>query len=458
MPGMPPNPRRTALAAIYQAALAAVDPAPAVVRFLSREGDTLKAGERRYPLNRFRKVFLAGAGKAGVPMAEAVEEVVGDALERGLIVVKHRPPDSRLTRTEVLEAGHPEPDQAGVEAASCLIEFLAANLTRDDLLLLAISGGGSALLPSPVPAISFEDKKLTTRILLRCGATIQEMNAIRKHLSRLKGGRLLDFTADCTVIAMLLSDVVGDDLAAIASGPTSPDPTTFQDCLDVIQRYRIQSDLPGSVLPYLTAGAGGFDPEIRETPKAGDPRFEQVQNAIVASNILALRAAAQQARREGFEPLILSSSIYGNTADLARFMVAIAREVLRSNHPLSPPCCLIGGGETTVRVEGDGKGGRNQEWALWCARECASWGETPVLFASLGSDGNDGPTDAAGAIATPRTARRAERMSLSIEDHLRRNDSYHFFQPLQDLIVTGPTQTNVMDLQLVLIGEPKPPA
>ncbi len=450
---MQDNPRRNALVSIYQAALRAVEPGRAVAGFLSRTGEVLCAGGREYPLAGFRKVFLAGAGKAGIPMAGAIETILADRLEQGLIVVKHRQAEQRLSHTRVLEAGHPEPDEAGVEAASELIDFLRSNLTREDLLLLVISGGGSALLPSPVPQISFHDKKLATRVLLRSGATIQEMNAIRKHLSRLKGGRLLDHTRGCRVIAMMLSDVVGDDLASIASGPTSPDPTTFGDCLEVIRNYGIAEELPRTVIEYLRAGEAG-NQGIEETPKAGDPRFELVQNAIVASNILALRAAADRAEQEGFEPLILSSSVYGNTADLARFLVAVCREVLRTGNPISPPCCLICGGETTVRVEGDGKGGRNQEWALWCAKEIADWGETPVLMASLGSDGNDGPTDAAGAIATPQTVRRARRLGLSVKDHLRRNDSYHFFQPLGDLILTGPTHTNVMDLQLVLIGEP----
>ncbi len=444
---------RSALETIYREALRAVDPASAVEAFLRLDGDTLLAGSRPCPLGQFRRIYLVGAGKAGVPMARAVEGVLGERLAEGLIVVKHSLGKETLARTQVLEAGHPEPNRQGVEASSRLIQFLDERVSREDLLLVVFSGGGSALLPAPVGEITFQEKKETTRVLLRCGATIQEMNAIRKHLSRLKGGRLLEHTAGCRVVAMMLSDVVGDDLASIASGPTSPDPTTYGDCLDVVRRYGIEGDLPASVVDYLRRGSEGAPEGPRETPKPGDTRFERVQNAIVASNILALRAASSQARRLGLAPLILTSRAYGNTSDLARFLVAVTREVLDSGNPLAPPCCLICGGETTVRVEGDGKGGRNQEWALWCAREIAGWGETPVLFASLGSDGNDGPTDAAGAVATPDTVRRALRLGLSVEDHLRRNDSYHFFQPLGDLIVTGPTQTNVMDFQLVLIGE-----
>jgi glycerate 2-kinase len=444
------NHLREALKQLYQAALEAADPDLAVRRALHREEDTLVAGDRRYDLRRFQRVFLAGAGKAGVPMARAVEAVCGTRLTAGLVVTKHGH-GGQLNATRVLEAGHPEPDRDGEQAAAQLLDSLSS-LTKDDLLLIVISGGGSALLPAPIASISLREKKQTTSVLIRAGATIQEMNKIRKHLSRLKGGRLIEQTGGATVIALLLSDVVGDDLSSIASGLTTPDPSTYADCLQILNKYRLQADLPSAVVRCLEAGAAGSPGAPPETPKPGHPGFERVQNLVVASNIQALQAAALESLQLGYKPIILSSSIYGNTADIALAHVAIAREVLDSGNPITPPCCLISGGETTVKVTGDGKGGRNQEFALWCAREISGWPEQEVLFASLGSDGTDGPTDAAGAIAHPSTARRAAEQGLDLDDHLGRNDSYHFFQPLRDLIVTGPTQTNVMDFRFVLIG------
>ncbi|MGH9338003.1 MAG: glycerate kinase type-2 family protein [Acidobacteriota bacterium] len=430
---------------IYEAALAAVEPERSVSKFLKVEGDRLLAGERTYDLRAFRRIFLIGAGKAGVPMARAVENALQERLEAGLIVVKYGHGGS-LRKTQALEAGHPEPDQAGLNASERILSFLQENLSEQDLLLVVISGGGSALLPAPVPEISFADKQRTTSVLLRSGADIHELNAMRKHLSRIKGGRLLRFTRGARVISMLLSDVVGDRPASIASGPTAPDPSTFEDCRQIIRKYGIQEDLPGSVIACLSE----VKPE-KETVKPGDPLLERVQNGIVASNLVGLQAAARKAESLGFSPLILSSSVEGNTEDVARVHVALAREVIQSRNPIAPPCCLISGGETTVRVTGSGKGGRNQEFALWCALGCAGWEKRPLLFASLGSDGTDGPTDAAGACASPETAEQAARLGLSIRDFLQRNDSYHFFEALGDLIVSGPTQTNVMDFRLVLM-------
>lgn len=446
---------KVAMEEIYQAAIAAVDPRRAVLDSLVLDGDRLHIGSRTYNLNDFRRVYLIGVGKAGEPMAKAVEEIFGDRLEKGVVVVKNRGSEE-LRKTVVLEAGHPEPDERGLEAARQCLEFADSNLTHEDLLLMVISGGGSALWPAPVEGITLADKTEATRVLLRSGATIQEMNAIRKHLSRIKGGRLLEHTSGCDVISLMLSDVVGDDMASIASGPTSPDPTTFQDCLDIIKRLGIEERLPEAVVRHLRKKAEEslIPGSWCETPKPGQGRFYRVQNEIVAGNFKALQAAAAKSSELGFTPLILSSSVYGNVSDIARFNVAVAREILSSGNPLKPPCCVISGGETTVRVHGDGKGGRNQEFALWCALETADWGRKGFLFASVGSDGCDGPTDAAGAYVTPETLAKARDAQLSIRDYLTRNDSYHFFKELGDLIVTGDTHTNVMDLQLILVEAP----
>ena len=440
---------RPALDEIQQSALAAVDPHQAVVSFLHRENDHLVIDGQRYALSD-RRVLLVGAGKAAVPMAQAVETILGDQLEEGLVIVKYGHV-AGLQKTTVLEGGHPEPDEAGCKAAQRLLAFLEDNLSPKDILLVVISGGGSALLPAPVKEITFEEKRQTTSLLLHSEASIQQINTIRKHLSRVKGGRMLDYAQGAQLLVLLLSDVVGDDLASIASGPTSPDPTTFHQCMEIIQRYGLHEDLPESVSRYLAAGAKDQGPT--ETPKPGDTRFERVHNVIVGCNIQALQAAAKKAQQLGFTPLILSDSIIGNTTESALLHVALARQVLKTGDPLPAPCCLISGGETTVRLTGDGKGGRNQEFALWCAREIADWSHTKALFSSLGSDGTDGPTDAAGAVASPETARLAAAKGLAIQDYLDRNDSYHFFREVGGLITTGPTLTNVMDLRLVLIDQ-----
>ncbi len=436
---------------IYEAALEAVDPEKAVRSSLLRQEDSLQLAGTAYALSDFRNVFLVGTGKAGVPMARAVEDILGDRLEQGLIVVKHGH-GGALDKTQVLEAGHPEPDEDGRRATEALLSFLHSRVTDQDLLLVLLSGGGSALLPAPVPEISFEAKQGTNATLLKSGATIHEINTIRKHLSRVKGGRLIEHAGGAQILSLMLSDVVGDDLSSIASGPTVADPTRFEDCLRILAGYKIEESTPPEVLSYLRSGAASGTTGIRETPKPGDSRFARVQNAIVASNIVALKAAAEKALTLGFTPLILSSSIAGNNADVALVHAALAREVLQSGLPVQRPCCIISGGETTVRVTGDGKGGRSQEFALCCAAEIAAWDFESILFTSLGSDGTDGPTDAAGAWASPQTAARAEALNLSMQDFLTRNDSYHFFQALGDLIITGPTQTNVMDLRFILIG------
>lgn len=438
---------RQTLDEIQKSALGAVNPNTAVLNFLQRENDELTIGGKTYSLSN-RRVFLAGVGKAAVPMAQAVETVLGSQLERGMVIVKygHVAP---LQKTMILEGGHPEPDELGYEAARQLLTFLQTNLTSKDLLLMVVSGGGSALLPIPVEKITFEEKKLTTSLLLQSEATIQEINTIRKHLSRIKGGQLLNYTQGAQLITLLLSDVVGDDLASIASGPTSPDPTTFEQCVKIIQRHALEDTLPKAVVEHLHAGLKNQGPA--ETPKPGDPCFDQVNNIIVGSNIQALRAAAERAQQLGFSPLILSDAITGNTTDIARMHVDLAQQVLNTGAPIAAPCCLISGGETTVHLTGDGKGGRNQEFALWCAREIADWTNTKILFSSLGSDGTDGPTDAAGAVASPMTAQVAATQDLSIQDYLDRNDSYHFFEKVGGLIKTGPTLTNVMDLRFVLI-------
>jgi hydroxypyruvate reductase len=295
--------------------------------------------------------------------------------------------------------------------------------------------------------ITLEEKQALTKALLACGADIREMNTIRKHISRIKGGQLARAAQPARVVALVLSDIVGDPLDAIASGPTVPDPTTYTDALGILDKYRIRGEVPASIRTRLEAGARG---EVPETPKAGDPLFARVVNVIVGSNIQALEAARREASRLGLTPMILSSSIEGETRDVARMHAAIAREIRETGNPLTPPACVISGGETTVTLRGSGKGGRSQEFTLAAALDIA--GLARVVILSGGTDGTDGPTDAAGAIADGETCARAAAQGLNARASLSANDSYPFFQALGDLLLTGPTNTNVMDVRLVLVG------
>ena len=436
---------REAARRIFAAAVRAVDPGEAIRRHVIREGTRLRIGAERFDLAAVRRVVVVGCGKAAAPMAAAVEEILGDRIARGVVVTKygHLHPTATI---RVHEAGHPVPDAAGLAGSEAVLEHVR-HLGAQDLVVFLISGGGSALSPAPVTGISLADKQALTKALLACGADIREMNTIRKHISRIKGGQLARAAQPARVVALVLSDIVGDPLDAIASGPTVPDPTTYRDALAILDKYRIREEVPSSIRARLEAGARA---EVPETPKPDDPLFARVVNVIVASNIQALEAARLEASRLGLTPMILSSSIEGETRDIARMHAAIAREIRKTGNPLSPPACVISGGETTVTLRGAGKGGRNQEFALAAALDIA--GLARVVILSGGTDGTDGPTDAAGAIADGETCARAAAQGLNVRASLNANDSYHFFQGLGDLLITGPTNTNVMDVRVVLVG------
>jgi glycerate 2-kinase len=429
---------------IFAAGLRAVDPREALKRFLRVDKDRLRCGEQELDLGTFDGIWAFGAGKGSAAMAQAVEEILGDRVSGGLVIVKydHLAPVEKI---RVLEAGHPTPDENGWRGTQALTA-MAAKLDRQDLVLFLLSGGGSALLPMPVEGITLAEKMATTDLLLRSGASIQEINTIRKHLSQVKGGQLARLSYPATLISLILSDVVGDPLDVIASGPTVGDPTTFQDCLEVINRYNLKEKFPASVRSHLDAGLAG---EIAETPKPDDPIFSQISNVLVGTNMQALEAAAKEAEKLGYNSLILSSRIAGDTAEAARFHAAIAREIVSSGHPVQPPACLISGGETTVVVGGRGKGGRNQQFALEAALELD--GTQGVCLLSGGTDGTDGPTDAAGAVVDGATVTRALAKGLNPRQFLQENDSYHLFQHLDDLLITGPTNTNVMDLRVIVV-------
>lgn len=431
---------------IFRAALKAADPVEAILRHLRVEGDTLRAGPRRYQLPRFRRVLVVGAGKAGAAMGQAVERLLGSRIETGWVNVKYGHV-AKLRHIEMNECGHPLPDAAGVRGAA-RIASIAESAGEDDLLVCLVSGGASALLPAPTPPVTLEQKQETTRLLLASGASIHEINAVRKHISLLKGGQLARLAQPATVLSLLLSDVIGDDLDVIGSGPTAPDVSTFETGLGVLKKYGLEDRVPAPVLERIERGLRG---EIKETPKPADEAFLRAQNLVVGSNRLAVEAAASQARELGYRPLVLSTRVEGETREIARMHAAIAREALASGRPLKPPACLISGGETTVTIRGGGLGGRNQEFVLAAAIDLAS--EPGVVVLSGGTDGTDGPTDAAGAIADGRTVERARERNLDPARFLAENDSYHFFEPLGDLLKTGPTNTNVMDVRLILVGK-----
>ena len=440
--------QKKALEDIFRAGLKAVDPERAVRRYVRCKGNRLFVGDCSYSLDRFKRILLIGAGKGTAPMAKALEDILGDWLNSGWIIVKygHGMP---LKKTHIMEAGHPIPDEAGLRATEDLLKQ-AQGCTEEDLIICAFSGGGSALLPAPSPPIDLDQKQESTRLLLECGATINELNAMRKHLSRSKGGWLAKTAYPATLISLILSDVIGDPLDVIASGPTVPDESTYSDCMEIIERYDLTNRLPAGVVEYFKQGAAGMLPE---TPKVGDPVFSKVQNLIVGNNREALLAAREQAISLGYTTLVLSSQIEGEAREVAQVFAAIGKEIRQAGLPISPPACLLAGGEPTVTIQGSGKGGRNEELALAFAIAIDGWDGISLL--SAGTDGTDGPTDAAGAIVSGLTCSRARQANLNPQAFLSANDSNSFFESLGDLLITGPTRTNVADLICMIVEDAK---
>jgi hydroxypyruvate reductase len=438
---------RTGAQSIFRAAVMAADPVKAVLSHVRVEKGSLIAGPVRYRLRDLRKIHVVGAGKAGAAMARAVEKLRFPRELRGdsLVNVKYGHV-AKLDWIALHECGHPVPDASGVRGAERIAE-IASGAGQEDLVICLISGGASALLPLPVPPVTLEEKQAVTRLLLASGANIHEMNAVRKHVSRIKGGQLARLASPASVLALILSDVIGDDLDVIGSGVTASDTSTFASARVVLEKYGIWDQAPPSIRGHIERGLRG---EIPDTPKPGDPAFERTRNLVVGSNRLAVEAAAVRARELGFRTMILSTFVEGETRDVARMHAAIAKEIARYGRPVRPPACLISGGETTVTIRGDGLGGRNQEFALAAAIDIAKLENTVIL--SAGTDGTDGPTEAAGAIADGHTIDRALEHGLDAQKYLARNDSFHFFEPLGDLLITGPTNTNVMDVRLVLVG------
>ncbi|MGQ0811026.1 MAG: glycerate kinase type-2 family protein [Nitrospiraceae bacterium] len=436
-----PQPRALA-SRLCQAALIAADPALAIREHVTRRGAVLKVGLRKYDLRRYRRIVVVGAGKASARMGQALEPLLRDRLDSGLVVVKygHR---AETKRIQIIEAGHPVPDEAGVRAGAKMLA-LVNQLTRTDLLFVLLSGGASSLLPAPVAGLSLAHKQQITQLLLRSGAAIQEINAVRKHVSAIKGGQLAAATS-AQVVSLIVSDVIGDDLASIGSGPTAPDPTTYADARTVLRRYRIWNKIPAPVRNHLASGQRG---KIGETPKRDSPIFRRVHNHLIGNNRAAVAAVSEAARRMGLNPLVLTSTLTGEAREMAKAFGAMAREIASTAKPVRRPCCIIAGGELTVTVRGSGLGGRAQEFALAAAIEIG--GLSKVWIAAFGTDGTDGPTDAAGAVVDGETVARARKLGLDLHRALDQNDAYHVFRKLRNHIITGPTGTNVNDLYFLL--------
>jgi glycerate 2-kinase len=416
---------------IFRAALQAADPERAVLRHVKFDGRVLTAGSRKYPLAKFDGIQVVGAGKASAAMARALEKLLGSNISTGLINV----PDGsavKLRRIGLNPSGHPIPDARGAQGARHILEIARAAEERD-LIICLISGGASALMPAPVPYLTLAAKREITRKLLASGATIHEMNTVRKHLSEIKGGQLAAAAYPATVLALILSDVIGDDLDVIGSGPTVPDRSTIFDARSVLKKFHMR--VPNDAL--------------RETPKPGDLELGGIQNVIVGSNRLAIDAAERKARALGYHTLVLSTCVEGETREIGVMHAAIAKEILSSGRPVRRPACVLSGGETTVTLRGTGLGGRNQEFVL--AAAIALGDAHPVTIFSAGTDGIDGPTAAAGAMADAAMMQRARRSGVDARRYLDNNDSYRFFERLNGLVVTGPTGTNVMDVRIMLV-------
>lgn len=432
------------LTRIFHASLGRVAGRAALRDAVQRDGRWLVAGDLRLDLDTTERIIVVGAGKASAAMAQGLEDVLGDRITAGAITTKdgHTLPTRRIV---IQEAAHPSPDARCLAGAQAMLALLR-DLTERDVVIALMSGGGSALVEAPVAGVGLDDLIGLTRLLLRSGAVIHEINTIRKHLSTIKGGGLARLARPARVLNLMISDVIGDDLDTIASGPTVPDPTTFADALAVLDRYDLRSVVPLAIRAHLEAGAVGRAPE---TAKPGDPTFARVTNVLVATNALAVRAAAVEADQLGYRPLVLSTLVQGEAREIARMWSAIGMQAASTGEPAAGPCCLLGGGEATVTLAGDGLGGRNTEFALAAAIAIA--GTPRLTIASLATDGSDGPTDAVGGIVDGDTIARAQAAGLDPRAFLRANDSYHFFARAGGLVKTGPTGTNVNDLYLALV-------
>jgi len=441
------TPRGNDICQVIAAAINSADAGLAVKAHVSLKAGQLITFNKCYNLNEYKRLLIIAAGKAAVPMAKAIYDLVDPHLTSGVVITKDGYLGSYLTMLERkldnYEVGHPIPDQRNLDASSKVVSLIR-DLKSDDLVICLFSGGGSSLMIKPSQDISLKNIQDTTALLLTCGATIDEINTIRKHLDDLKGGGLAKLLFPASVISFILSDVVGDCLDMIASGPTVADPTTYQDAWAILEKYQIMDQVPAQIRSHISYGMAG---KIPETLKPADPILERVQNIIVGNNTQTALAAIEAAKKFGFNTQLLTTSLHGEASQVGRSLAKSAITLLTSETQIPRPACLIAGGETTVTIKGSGKGGRNQELVLGAVKSLAAADQ--MIFVSLATDGGDGPTDAAGAVATNHTYSLAAAKGLYPHDYLDRNDSYHYFETLGDLIKTGPTLTNVNDLVFI---------
>jgi len=431
---------------ILQSAIDAVKPHRLIKNQLALKNNRLHFRRKElFNLEQFENIYVIGAGKASGFMAQALEELLGDRISSGLVSVKYDH-SAACKKITIREAGHPVPDERGLRATSEILE-ICQNAGNKDLVICLVSGGGSALLEQLPEEISLEDLQAASQLLLNCGATIEAINTIRKHISLIKGGKLARAIAPATCLTLIISDVIGDPLEAIASGPTAPDKTTFSDAYDKILLHILEKRLPPPIMDYIKKGMAGDAPE---TLKRRDPVFHKVKNIILGNNSTALAAARKTAEKMGFTTQIIFSAMQGEAQYLGRSLARLLKEFFTTEDMIARPACLLFGGETTVTVRGSGKGGRNQELVLAVLRALKNV-KQPYFFLGCGTDGTDGPTDAAGAFISPEIYRAARAAKLSPRAYLQNNDSYHFFEQVGGLIKTGPTGTNVMDIGIALI-------
>ncbi|HWB24336.1 MAG TPA: DUF4147 domain-containing protein [Chitinophagaceae bacterium] len=439
------DPRYADAIAIFNAAVEAVTPAKLVPQHLTLYENILTVAGQKFNLQELDGLRLLCIGKAAAGMAKETESILGENIAGGLVITKHHHTVSS-PYCATIEAGHPVPDENSVHAAHEVTAFVKA-IKPGGLLLCCISGGASALLGDIAAGISLEDLQTLSTLLLQCGASIHEINTVRKHISTLKGGRLVQHTNGATLITLIISDVQGDDLSVIASGLTVEDGSTFVDAFRILKKYDLHDDCPLPVTRHIIEGMRG---ELQDTPKPGDAMFNNVHNSVIGNNALALQAAAKQAASLGYKVLVTDDDMHGDAGEKAKQFVSYLLE----NGPVSPTCLLMGG-ETTVKVKGAGKGGRNQHFVLACINELIRQnvpGDKWPVILSGGTDGTDGPTDAAGAFIFNGMFEEIKKMSLQPAECLANNDAYHFFKRLNALLVTGPTHTNVMDIVVAIIG------
>ncbi|MFP5258941.1 MAG: glycerate kinase [Acidobacteriota bacterium] len=441
---------------IFRAGLTRVDPLAMMQRVLTLTGDILRVTTESecqvYDLSRYRRIFVLGMGKASGRMALGLERLLGERITGGVVAVKEGYLET-LARIRLMESAHPVPDERGVAAAREVLA-LAEAAGKGDLVIVLVSGGGSAILAAPLAApgrrLTLADKQATTRALLACGATIHEINCVRKKLSAVKGGRLAAAIAPADCLGLLLSDVVGDDLDVIASGPTVPDSTSAADALAVLDRYGVRDTIAPEALAVLLDVAAG---RIPETPKAGDPVFANTRTVLVGTNFQALLAARDKAASLGYATLVLTSHLTGEAREMANLFLGMAKDIAEYAVPLPRPACVIAGGETTVTLRGPGKGGRNQEMALAFLNGLAGEAKNAeeAVFLAASTDGSDGPTDATGAFASLEILRQGSSLGLDVRASLAANDAYHYFEAVGRLLKTGPTNTNVCDIKVLLV-------